>query len=414
MKLTSGCGAALCLCLSFLLFSGALQAQVPAAKADSLFRQAQELAYKGRYKYSRQLGRQVLQAIPAYTDATLLIARTYAWEQQYDSARVLLQPLLQKSPARQEALLLLADIELWSHAPEKALSYSNSGLAAAPAAVPFLLRKARALYAIEEYEDAATTLDMLLKQEPENKDALKIKAQVQQALRVDILKASYQVTAFDQHTDAWHLGALEYTHQTSGSKYLARVSYAQRYGDKSLQGELDAYPQLSRNTYAYLNIGASDKKLFPSYRTGAELYHVFPHVIEASLGARGLFFPDETVVLYTGSVGKYFPKKWLNFRSFLQRTNNEWQTTGILQLRQYLKSEEDYLTLVLGKGSVPSEQVGFREISRLNSTRAGLDAQFRLGKKYLLGGTFTYEYEEYAKDSFRSRYTVGISVLNKF
>lgn len=414
MKLVSGCRPALCICLFFLLFSGSLQAQVAVVNADSLLKQAQELAYQGKYNLSRQLSRQVLQAAPAYTDATLLIARTFAWEQQYDSASVLLQPLLQKAPPHEEALLLLADIELWSHAPEKALRYSNRSLAETPAAVPFLLRKARALYALEDYEGASAALDMLLKQEPENKDALEMDDKVQQAFRTNILKAAYQITTFDEDLAPWHLGALEYTRQTSGGKYLARVSYAQRYGDKSVQGELDAYPQLSKKTYAYLNIGASDRKLFPSYRAGAELYHLFPHIVEASLGARGLFFPDETVVLYTGSVGKYFPKNWISFRSFLQQTNNQWQTTGILQLRQYLKSEEAYITLVLARGSLPSEQVGFREISRLSANRAGLEGQFRLGKQFLMGGTFTYEYEEYTKSSFRSRYTIGLSVLNKF
>lgn len=414
MKLVSGCRPAFCVCLFFLLFSGSLRAQVPVVNADSLLKQAQELAYQGKYNFSRQLSRQVLQAVPAYTDATLLIARTFAWEQQYDSARVLLLPLLQKAPAKEETLLLLADIELWSHAPEKALRYSNSGLAATSDAVPFLLRKARALYALEDYESAAATLDILLKQEPENKEAREIDDKVQQAFRANILKAVYQITTFDENLASWHLGALEYTHHTSGGKYLARVSYAQRYGDKSMQGEFDAYPQLSKKTYAYLNVGASDRKLFPSYRTGAELYHLFPHMVEASLGARGLFFPNETVVLYTGSVGKYFPKNWVSFRSFLQQTNNQWQTTGILQLRQYLKTEEVYITLVLARGSLPSEQIGFQEISRLSASRAGLEGQFRLGKQYLMGGSFTYEYEEYMKASFRSRYTIGLSVLNKF
>ena len=87
MKLISGGRSILGICLYFLLLSGSVQAQAPAIDTDSLFKQAQELAFKGKYKDSRQLSRQVLQVAPAYLDASLLIARTYAWEQQYDPDR---------------------------------------------------------------------------------------------------------------------------------------------------------------------------------------------------------------------------------------------------------------------------------------------------------------------------------------
>jgi YaiO family outer membrane protein len=394
--------------------AGSLRAQVPAINTDSLFKQAQQLAYSHHYEDSRKLSREVLHLAPAYTDASLLIARTFAWEHQYDSARLALVPLLKVSPPLEEALLLAADVELWSGLPEQALTYVTPGLRANPASIPFQLRKARALYALKDYKSAANVLTTLLEQEPQNKEALTMLEEVQEGLRTNSVQAGYQVTTFDDGLDPWHLGSLEYTHQASGVKYVARASYAQRYGDQSVQGEVEAYPEFGKGTYAYLNVGASDQQLFPSFRTGAELYHLFPHKIEASLGARGLFFPDETVVLYTGYIGKYFTKQWVSFRPFLQRMNNSWQATGILQLRQYLKHEDEYISLVLATGSVPFEQVGFQEIRRLSSNRAGLEGQFRAGNKVLIGGIFSYEYEEYARDQFRNRFTVGITVEHKF
>ncbi|WP_242917612.1 YaiO family outer membrane beta-barrel protein [Pontibacter liquoris] len=415
MKLRVRSQGILLSCFFALLLSSSLQAQdTTILHPDSLFRQAQQMAYHGKYAESRQLSRKLLRAVPAYTDATLLLARTFAWEHHYDSARFILSPLLSTTPPNEEALLIAVDMALWSHKPDEALHYVQAGLEANPTSAPLLLGKARAQYERQEYAAAEAILTGLLQQDPGNTDVRQVWEKVQQARKVHLVQASYQLTTFDQQLSPWHLGALAYTRQTASGKYLARVSYARRYGNQSMQGEVDAYPQLSKTTYAYLNVGASDEKLFPAYRTGAELYHLFPHKVEASLGARALFFQNETVVLYTGYVGKYFRKQWVSFRPFLQRQNSSWQTTGILQFRQYLRHEDEHFTLVLARGSVPFVQVGLEEISRLSASRAALEAQLRVGNSCLLGGMFSYDYEEISSGSFRNRFTTGLTVQYRF
>jgi len=395
----------LCLLITCCLLSaGALRAQAPVS-ADSLFKQAQRMAFAGKYAEGRRLSRQLLQVSPHYTDGAILLASTFIWEQAFDSARAVLRPLLEQNPDFAEGLLLMADVELKAGFPEAALPFINRGLALNPAARDFLQRKERANQALGRVEEEAqpgqggAAQAALL---PVNKEAL-----------TDRLRLDYQLTTFSKGFSPWHLGAVEYLHQHGRSKYLARINYAERYDQQSLQGELEAYPQLRRNTYAYLSVGASDRKLFPHYRLGVELYHLFPHKIEASLGGRGLFSPDERVILYTAYIGKYFPKYWVSLRPFAHRVGESWQATGILQLRRYLRHEDEHLTLMLAKGSIPFVQVGFREIGRFNATRAGLEGQFRLGKRYLIGGMAAYEYEEYSQDQFRNRFTVGLSLQVK-
>ncbi len=404
----------LLLLLCFAVSRVTAQVQQPGADPDALFTEAQSLAFSGKYRQSRVVAQELLRTAPAYTDAAVLIGRTYAWQHLYDSARVVLLPIAKQMPPHADALLTLCDVERWDGKPETALQYANRGLEAFPGTVPFLLAKAMVLQEMRNYPGAMAALETILKSEPRHKEATLLLEQVKDAAATNLLRADYQLTSFSTDMPAWHLGMLEYTRLAAGGRYIARTTYAERYGQRSVQGEVDAYPQLNDKTYAYLNAGIADRKLFPAYRLGGELYRLLPLRFEASVGARTLFFSSETVVLYTGHIGKYFNKQWLAFRPFLQRQENAWQTTGILQLRQYLQHQDEHFTLVLAKGNTPLQQIGFQEIERLDANRIGLEGQFRAGKAILVGGNFTYEYEEYALKKFRHRFTTGLTLQSKF
>lgn len=403
----------LCLMATLHVFSDKASAQ-QLAPIDSLFKQAQAMAHAGEYNSSRKLASEIVRIAPEHTDAILLIGRTFAWENMPDSARAVLLPLAQQSPPDQEALLVLADVELWAGAPAQSLKYAQAGLHATPSYIPFLVVKARALTELKRYKEAKEEISIILAKEPQHEAALALLAAVKQAGVVNQLRLEHQATFFTDNLSPWHLSLVEYTRFAPKAKIIARGSYAQRYSQQSFQGEIETYPQLTSTTYAYLNAGISDQKLFPSYRAGAEIFQLLPFKIEASLGARTLFFPSETVVLYTGHLGKYFRKQWVSFRPFFQKQEDGWQTTGIVQLRQYLKQNEAYITLTLAKGSTPFYQIGFEEMNRLDATRVGLEGQFRLGRYYIAGANLVYEQEEYVSDAFHHRITTGLFVQVKF
>ncbi len=401
----------LLLVLLLLLLTQRVFAQVP---VDSIFLVAQNNARLGHYNTSRMLLRQVLAVAPSYSDATVLIGRTYAWEEKFDSARAVLVPLYENEPSNTAVLLALADVALWSKHTDEALAYASQGLETAIDVVPFLYVQARAHEQRKEYKQAEVTLERILGLEPTHPEASKLLKQVKDSGRANLIGVSYQVTAFNKGFASWQLGTLEYIRNTPKSKYVGRVSYADRYEQQSMQYEIDAYPVLTENAYLYLNAGFSDGRLFPEYRAGAELYHMLPHKFEVSAGARLLSFPEENVVLFTGYIGKYFKKQWIAFRPFLQQTDSNWQTTGILLIRNYFKHADDHVTLVLSQGSTPLMPVGLQEISRLGASRIGIESQFRVGKHFLLGGLFSYEKEEYTPDVYRNRYTCGLSLQRKF
>jgi YaiO family outer membrane protein len=381
---------------------------------DSLFFEAQQKAWKGNYKTSRQLLNQVLSETPDYTDAIILYGRTFAWQEKFDSARLVLEPLYRKEPSNVGVLSVLADVELWAGNPEKTLQYVEKGLQLEENILPLLLVKARALQQMHSYKEATLVLNYILELKPDHTEALTLLEIVIDQSAANLIRVDYQVATFNKGFEAWQLGALEYTRINSNLKYQARLSFADRYDQESFQFEIDAYPRLSEKAYLYLNTGFSDGKLFPEYRVGAEIFYMLPAKFEASIGTRVLSFSEDRVIVYTGQIGKYFKKHWISFRPFLQHKEGDWQPTGVLLVRQYFGHSENQVTLILARGSTPLTQVGFEEIGRLTSSRIGLEPQFRVGKNFLAGGMLSFEYEKYLPGSSRNRLTFGLSLQRKF
>ncbi|MFD2515341.1 YaiO family outer membrane beta-barrel protein [Pontibacter locisalis] len=396
-----------------LTFPGITNAQA-GLNTDSLMQVAQQLVVQKKYENARKQARKVLEQAPEYTDAALLIGRTYAWEKNYDSARVVLVPLLQTASSKEEVLLVLSSVELWAGEAKSSLLYAEQGLSVAPGSPDLALAKVLALRDLQKYKEATAFIHTALKNTPTDERLLDLQNQLADLSRSNQLGISFQLTSFDQDISNWQLGTIQYTRKTAKATFAGKINYAERFGKKALQAELEAWPRLNEKTYAYLSVGASDSEIFPAYRAGAELYRILPHQMEASLGLRTLAFEQETVLLYTGHFGVYFHKYWAAFRPFVQFQHSNWQATGILQVRRYFRHSDEFVSLSLSKGSTPSEQVALQEIKRLDASRIGLEGQIRLGSRYLLGGLMQYEKEEYAENSTRNRFTSGLSFHYKF
>ncbi|MEJ8800570.1 YaiO family outer membrane beta-barrel protein [Pontibacter sp. H249] len=399
------------LAITLFLIAGSVSAQT-SVNVDSLFQQAQKAAQQGNYQQSRKLASQVLQAAPNYTDAAILIGSTYTWEQKYDSARIVLKPLLTTAPSRADLYLALSQLSLQSkEQPDVILAYANQGLALAPQSQELMQYKIEALIQLKKYKEAGQMLESLPVKSRYYDNA---KTLLQNLARVNSLQTEYQYATFSTDIPDWHLASLEYTRLIKPGSISARVNYANRFEQQALQGEVDFWPRLSEKTYLYLNAGFSSSELFPDYRAGLEVYRKLQQSFEVSVGTRALVYPQQTVWLYTGHIGKYWGKYWASFRPFIQQHQGEVQTTGILQLRRYLKDETQHFTLTLAKGSTPTNQVGLQEINRLDASRVGIESRFRLGSSFYWGALLQYEYEELSKESARNRYTTGLSLQYRF
>src|ERR1035437_4398915 len=66
----------------------------------------------------------------------------------------------------------------------------------------------------------------------------------------------------------WHLISLQYEHTFKDfGSVLWRINWANRFSDRGLQYEMDAFPSISKKMYMYLNVGYSpDEPVFSKYR----------------------------------------------------------------------------------------------------------------------------------------------------
>ncbi len=381
---------------------------------DSLLREAQQSAAQKNYELARKQADMVISLAPDYTDAYILIGQTFAWEGNYDAARAKLIPLLETDNSKATVLQVLSSVELWAGQYAKSIFYADQALAVSPASETLYLTKISALRELKSFSAALDVAKIGLKYNPDAPQLNKVFIQLKQLSFKHELSVDYQYTIFDQDIPNWSLGTVQYTNKSKNVDINAKVNVAARFDIRGLQGEIDLWPRFNDKTYAYLNVGFSESVLFPQLRTGAEIYRAFPKHTEASIGFRKLMYTHSTVWLYTGHIGKYIQKYWVGFRPFFQYNNNEWNTTGILQLKRYFRESDEFVGISLSKGSTPLMQVALTEINRLDANKIAFDGQVRVGLRALVGGTLQYEHESYEQNQKRNRFTSGLTLKIKF
>ena len=170
-----------------------------------------------------------------------------------------------------------------------------------------------------------------------------------------------------------------------------------------IQGEIDIYPRLTKNSYLYLNVGYSPSAVFPSFRFGAEYYTMLgKSELEGSLGIRYLDFLSNIVTMYTGSIGYYWDSEYINFRPFFINDINGWGSTYNVLYRKFFSGKGDFIQLTFGGGVVPDERVFLlsNEIP---------DNNFRLDNQYVGVG-----YQKLVNQKFYSRVDLTITRQENF
>lgn len=396
----------------FLLFFFPAVAQQQ-LDVDSVFKKAQELAFAGKYKESRVVSRVVLSHAPEYTDASILIGRTYAWQQNYDSAGYYLHAAENENPTV-DGYFALAQLKKWTEEFSLSLKYVEKGLEIDSSHIPLLLMHSKLLLINKKEEGALEVVKKVLLLDQEHTEALILLDQIKKRLRTNQLMLNYQITTFSQHGSERHILNMEYLKEAKNLKYIGRLSYADQGNSQSIQMELETYVPLNEKINLFLAGGFSNGNFFPLQRGGAEVFYSLPYGFEASIGTRALFFEEESLIMYTVQAGKYFKKNWFSIRGYTHNTNGNFQTTGIIQLRHYFSTSNEYLSLILSKGSVPFSPFGVMEVYQLNASSIGVNTQFALNDQIFLGGIFSYEYEEFNNESYQNRINAAIRLIAKF
>lgn len=325
--------------------------------SDELFKSARYAAFEDKnYDKAKLYARQALAISPTYADIEIFLGRIFTWNKQYDSARYHFLKVLTQSPDNEEASIAYADLEYWNDHYEESLKICNEGLTLHPASEALLLRKAKNLNAAKKFKEAGIITSQLLKLNGYNTAALALASTLKDAVSVNKISISYEHSSFDKQFDKpWHLGSISYGRQTKFGSITARMNYANRFGSSGVQGEIDAYPRISKTFYSYVSFGYSGNVgVFPKYRAGFSLYANLPKSFEAEAGLRYLYFTNSTKV-YTFYVGKYYKSFLFSARTYITPSGGSVSQSYSIAARCYFKSSEDYIGLSLGTGISPDD-----------------------------------------------------------
>ncbi len=406
---------------AFLFFTGlSLIAQQDSSAL--LFRKAKELEATGNRKEARREMEKLVLSHPENLDFALFHAQLKAFDGEYKASIRDLQEIRSKEPGNYDVLFVLADVARWDGQYELSLQTADSLGKYYPKDKQLPIKKALVYEVQKNYDAARKILNEALEAFPGDAEILEILDRVRANSYKQHVGIFYYNTFFLQPFAPWHFGGVEYMRKTRFAPIRAIASLASRFGDQSMQLELEAYPKLGKKSYLHAAAGFSDgKSLFPDWRTSLEFYQVFPRKWEVSLGFRNLNYTSKLQngggdfnFVWTATLGKYFPKYWIYYRNFARFESSGNSFSHLVHLRRYLEDEDRYLALSFIQGANPMFVGWLNQFSTLNTTGAAIDYQFKWKNKNIGKVSFLYEKEEFLPDMERDRLTIMLTYLKRF
>jgi YaiO family outer membrane protein len=183
----------------------------------------------------------------------------------------------------------------------------------------------------------------------------------------------------------------------------------------SRQSELEFYPHIRPGTYMYLGAGYSnDRRLYPRFRGGAELFQSVGHGWELSGGMRTMAFSDQ-VNIYTASVGKYRGNWYYSVRTFVTPGDSGLSRSFQFQARRYFGSSgTDYVGFRLGGGTSPAEIRSIADIAILNQFSSGFETYRRISRLMTLSGRLGLSREDRLYRSELMHYYADLGMQFRF
>jgi YaiO family outer membrane protein len=382
---------------------------------DVLLVEARTLIFDGKYIEGRKIAFRALDKYPSYADILILVGRSYAWEGKNDSASIYLERAIVASPTYADGYSAYLDNLTWVGAYDEGLKVverakTNFGTALPP---ELAYRESRLYYNQEDYDTAYDIADALFNKEFKQEGFLGYIQNLQRLRRTNAVGITYDYDTYYGDISPWNTFSMYGRTRTklTGS-LIARVTQSYRFDGSGTLFELDAYPSLGKNAYAYVNVGGSGASFFPNFRFGTSIYYNLPKAWEIDAGFRYLKFSEATTI-YTASLGKYVGNWWINFRFNVIPQETGAGTSGNIQARYYFKTAEDFFSFQISSGISPDEES--RDPSQLlNSYRVGLGYQQLISPRVMIFGYTGYSRNELNTDRFRNNLNISIGAEYRF
>ena len=233
--------------------------------------------------------------------------------------------------------------------------------------------------------------------------------------KVTTIAVEVSRVGFQENLSPWQYASASIGQRTDAGSVIARLNYANRFGSSGTQIEFDAYPRLTSRMYAYVSLGYSASGIFPSWRSGGELFTSLPNAWEASLGYRQLRFGGAPVTLFTGAVGKYVSDYWFSLRPYVRPTGNGTSGSASITSRRYYADGDHFVGARMSYGSAPPDQApDSAALSRTHSFGASIQGSGDLTRHVLGTWSIGYEREELTRTSLRRSWTISTGLRFPF
>jgi len=389
---------------------GVLKAQ-DSFDPDELLVDARELIFNKKYLEGRKIAFRALEKYPNYADILILVGRSYAWEGKNDSASIYFERAIIASPTYEDGYSAYMDNLLWSSKYEEAAKVlvraeENFG---SPLPNDLRYKQSRFYYYQDKYDEAYEIAEELFDKNYTNEGLLGYMQNLQRLIRTNAVGVTYDYDNFNGDITPWNTFSFYGRTRTNlTGSLIARVTQAYRFDSHGTLFEVDAYPSLGKNMYAYVNIGGSGASFFPKIRFGTSLYYNLEKAWEVEAGYRYLGFSEGTHII-TASLGKYVGNWWLNLRANVIPYDGKVSTSANFQARYYFKTAEDFFSIQLSSGVSPDEE-SRDQTQLLNSYRARVGYQQLVTTRFMISGYAGYSKDELSNDNFRNdlNFTLGI------
>jgi YaiO family outer membrane protein len=316
------------------------------------------MAFSGKFADAETSAWNLVKQYPEYGDARVLLGRIIAWQGNYDEAASVIDTLLLNDPGNEDAAEALRDIRRWSR---------------------------------DRSQQNTPSTD---------------------------IRAGYFLDTYSQpHDRLWQVFSLGAGHRFSWGSAVATAGLGHvilgapaDVSDNDLQFGIEAWPDITRNNYAYVAYAFSPGPWFPKHRAALELWQTLPAGFAVSAGMNYYYF-DRNLFIGTFSLEKYLGDYWFSVRGYFPFKDIGVTPSVYLTIRCYMGTT-DYLQLTAGTGSAPDEPFDvMTAIERQYATSVRLSYFNQINSYWSFRVGAGYSYEKYAEEGYRNRFEGNLTLI---
>jgi YaiO family outer membrane protein len=323
--------------------------------AEIQFLLARAYGYAGRWDEAEAILDRLLAEHPADADLLVFKARMLTWRKDLAGAERIFGRALEVQPRSADALAGLADLASWRGEYDAALVYARRALDLDANHAGALFRVGSILLWQGDYGRARGYLARAAELEPLNRDFTRALANAVPvyARRTEVWVGGRTEHWNDGRPDGWDLGlSALFSILHDRARLVVNAERLWRGEGRDDRFSVQAYPQLWKGAYAYLDLAAAPgAESIPGSSGHLEIYQSFLKKYEVSLGAGwikaagtdGVTVVDATAAAYLGSWYPNLRVQWSDAGS--SGTELSW-TAG---LRRFL-ADTSYLWASVGRG----------------------------------------------------------------